>query len=268
MFKIGINIEARPPEKIAPGYETAEIPISEMMFPFHSEAIWAEKRAYIESLPIPPIKASSHLLHGFGLIGTGPDVDWEQVTFWTRRSFKRLAELGVEVMGCYGGHFAVPDGFSRTKAKDQAIRFCNLLADCAQEHGLKVALEAYSNPETLFPRYLQGVAIAKEVNRPEIGTMADLNYFIDLNQDLNDIKQAPEMLLNCHIAGESGQPGVGDRVEWHTNFFRVLRDIGYERSVHVACPWVSTDGGPLNITKETAKALSYLQDLRDKVYSE
>jgi hypothetical protein len=71
-----------------------------------------------------------------------------------------------------------------------------------------------------------------------------------------------------HIAGQGGQPGVGDRVELHTRLFRILRDIGYERGVSAACAWVSTLGGNLDFRAETAKSLRYLQELRDKVYAE
>ena len=67
---------------------------------------------------------------------------------------------------------------------------------------------------------------------------------------------------------DHAQPGVGDCVNEHTHLFRILRDIGYERGVSSACGWVSTQGGELNYGVETAKALRYLQRLREKVYSE
>jgi len=54
----------------------------------------------------------------------------------------------------------------------------------------------------------------------------------------------------------------------HLRLFRVLRDIGYERGVSAACPWVSTVGGAMNFGRETDKALQYLKDLRAKVYAE
>jgi sugar phosphate isomerase/epimerase len=151
---------------------------------------------------------------------------------------------------------------------DQAVRFCNLLADNAQPYGIKIALEPYSGANLLWRRYLEGLAFAREVNRPEIRLMADLNYFLALDQDLRDIAKAPEMLVHAHIAGEHAQPGIGDLVDFHTEFFRVLRDIGYEGMVSAACPWQSSDGGELDLMKETTKSLRYLQVLRDKVYSE
>jgi len=48
----------------------------------------------------------------------------------------------------------------------------------------------------------------------------------------------------------------------------VLKAIGYEGTVSAACPWVSTEGEKLDLRKETAKSLRYLQELRDKVYAE
>ena len=98
--------------------------------------------------------------------------------------------------------------------------------------------------------------------------MADLNYFLKLDQPFDDIKENPEYCLHCHIAGEGAQPNVGNMKETHKAFFRVLRDIGYERGVSCACPWVSTDEGEFDLTKETAKTLEYLQNLREEVYNE
>jgi sugar phosphate isomerase/epimerase len=271
VFQLGINIDneaQKPASEVAPGWDFTEIPVGEFLAPFNSNDWWAERRAHIESLPVAPIKATSHLLDGFGLVATGPGLDWEQIEFWVRRAFLRVAELGIGVVGCYGGHFPVPEGYPRSKVVDQAIRFCNLLADNAKPHGIRIALEPYSGENLLFRRYLEGLAFARQVNRPEIGLMADLNYFIALNQDLEDVAQAPEMLLHAHVAGEGAQPGVGNLAEYHTRFFRVLRSIGYEATVSAACPWKSTTGGRMNLREETAKSLRYLQRLRDEVYSE
>jgi sugar phosphate isomerase/epimerase len=271
MFQLGINIDnepQKPASEIAPGWDFTEIPVGEFLAPFNSNAWWAKQCAHIHSLHVAPIKATSHLLDGFDLIATGPGLDWEQIEFWIRRAFARVAALGIGVVGCYGGHFPTPEGFSKARVVDQAIRFCNLLADNAKPHGIQIALEPYSGENLLFRRYLEGLAFARQVDRPEIRLMADLNYFIALDQDLEDIAQAPEMLVHAHIAGEGAQPGIGDLADYHTRFFRVLKSIGYEGTVSAACPWKSTTGGAMNLRLETAKSLRYLQELRDKVYSE
>jgi sugar phosphate isomerase/epimerase len=258
----------RPPAEIAPGWEMAEIPVALQVAPFESHANWARRQAEIASWNLPPIKVSSHFIQHWGLVATGPGVDWEQLAFWTGRAFARLAQVGVEVVGIYGGFFRVPQGFSRTRAMDQGMRFVNMLADHAERHHMLVALEPMADLDTLWPRYLDGVAFAQEIGRPQVRVMADLAYFVRLDQPLEDIARDSEYCVHCHIAGEHGQPGIGDRVEVHTRLFRILRDIGYQRGVSAACPWVSSGGGPLQFGLETAKTLRYLRDLRNKVYTE
>lgn len=259
----------RPPAEIAPGWEMAEIPVALQVQPFESEANWQVKQAEIAAWNLPPVRMASHFLQFWGLTPIGPGVDWEQLEFWTARTFRRLAEIGAEAAGIYGSFFKLPEGFSRTVAMDQAIRFVNLLADHAEQHDILVALEPTAVPETLWPMYLDGLAFAKnEIGRPSVRVMADVAYFLRGNQPLEQITADPDYCLHVHIAGEGGQPGVGDRVDLHTRLFRILRDIGYEHGVSAACAWVPTEGDTLDFGAETAKSLRYLVELRDKVYAE
>ncbi len=271
-FKLGILFgdkpELRPPAEIGSGWDVTEIPVAIQVQPFDSEAIWVAKKAQIAAWNLPPVKVASHFIQFWGLRAVGPDVDWEQLEFWTQRAFRRLAELGVETAGIYGGFFAVPDGFSRSEATEQGLRFTHLLADHAEPYGITIALEPLSDLNTLWPRYLQGIEFAKQVNRPSVKVMADLNYFLKLDQPLEDIAVEPEYCTHVHIAEGGGQPGTGDRTDIYERLFRILRDIGYEGAVSCACAWVSTTGGELDFGAETEKTLAYLQDLRAKVYAE
>jgi hypothetical protein len=258
---------ARPPAEIGPGWEMAEIPVSILLEPFASDAVWKRNLAEVKKLKLPPIKASSHFLSGFGLVATGPNVDFPQLKFWTERAFNRLADVGVEVAGVYGDFFPLVKGFSRQKLTAQAERFVNLLGDHAKKHKMLVALEPMDNLNTLWPRYKEGLAFAKRIDRPEIRVMADLAYFIKLKQNLEDIEIDPDYCLHVHMAGVGGQPGLGDRVATHTRLFEILKRIGYTRGVSAACPWNPSRGKTLNFGYETARTLKYLKALREKVYA-
>ncbi|MEZ4638539.1 MAG: TIM barrel protein [Caldilineaceae bacterium] len=133
---------------------------------------------------------------------------------------------------------------------------------------MTVALEPLSDLTTLWPRYLEGIEFAKQVNRPSVKVMADLNYFIKLDQPLEHIAIEPEYCTHVHIAESGAQPGAGDRTDLYRRLFRILRDIGYQGAVSCACAWVSTDDGPLRFGVETDKTLAYLQNLRAEVYAE
>ncbi|MGB1718199.1 MAG: sugar phosphate isomerase/epimerase family protein [Candidatus Latescibacterota bacterium] len=227
----GDKPDIRPPEQIGSAWDMCEIPVALQVQPFESEANWAAKKAEIESWGLPPIRVASHFLQ-----------------FW--------------------GLKAVPEGFSKDEATEQAVRFCHLMADHAEEHGISVALEAFSDLTTLFPRYLDSIEFAKRVNRPSIKVMADLNYFLKLDQPLEHIALEPEWCMHVHIAEGGGQPGSGDRESLYERLFRILRDMGYEGAVSCACAWISTEGGQLDFGKETAKTLAYLEALRARVYAE
>ena len=271
MFKLSIlfgDDPNRPPEAIAPGWEMAEIPVALQVKPFESEAVWIAKRQEIASWSLPPIKVASHFLQFHGLIPVGPGADWDQLAFWTERAFARLAGMGVEVAGVYGGFFRPPADFPVDVAWEQALTFVDMMADEAEKYNMLIALEPIAEPDTLWPMYPDGIAFAKEVGRPSVRVMADMNYFIRGNQPLELIAEDPSYCLHVHIAGEKGQPGVGGMEDMFTRLFRILREINYQRGVSAACPWVSTEGDSLDYGKETAKTLAYLKSLRDQVYAE
>jgi len=137
----------------------------------------------------------------------------------------------------------------------------------ADKFGILIALEPTANPETVFPTYREGIDFVKRLNKKSIRLMADLNYFVEINQPFEDIALEPDLCLHVHIQGERYQPNVGNCTEKILHIFRVLRDMGYERTVSSAHPWISTEGEIFNYRLESEKTLKYLQNLRNQVYS-
>lgn len=268
-WREGVLVPSLRGSKPLEGKRMAEIPVALIVKPFDSAANWVQQRQTLLGWNLPPIKASSHFLQFWGLKPVGPGVDWEQLEFWMKRAFARLADLGVEVVGVYGGFFKLPEGFSAKKAMDQAVRFVDRMADYAELYQMRVALGPTADHDTLWPMYLDGLRFAKEeIGRPSVRVMADLNYFIKGNQPIEHIAEDPQARLHVHIVGEKAQPGVGMREDLYLRLFRVLRQIGYTGGVSAACPWISTDGGPIDFGKENAKTLAYLKDLRSRIYAE
>ena len=269
MFKFGIVTDVVPLSAISKGWEYFEVPAS-----IHGDAIlcdadWQKnKKMYLDDGR--PCPVTSHLL-GPGTTwqgASGPYYDPELIRFSFERVFPRMAELGVKYLGCYGGHFLCPDGFDRAKAIDQALSSINIMADFAEKYGMLIALEPLSHMDTLFPRYLQGIEFAKMSGRRSIKVMADINYFIALDQPFEDILKEPEYCLNVHLAGDGGaQPNVGSREKTLLHLFEVLKEAGYDKGVSAACPWKITNGAAeIDYKYETDTTLAYLQGLRDKVY--
>ncbi len=264
MFKLSLIFGDSPsmdPKKIAPGFEASEIPSGKLIDPLLPDHDWQEKKKEILSWGMPGMHVSSHWINA---PCNTPDADWEALEFFTKRSMKRLGELGVKTAGIYGKFFRKAE---TTKQMDQAIKYANFIGDEAAKYKMRVVLEPMADPDSLFPTYAQGLKFVKELKHPGIKLMADLNYFIKNGESFDVLRPEPEWNLHCHIAGKSAQPNVGDMRDVHKAFFEVLRDTKYEGAVSCACPWKSTDGGELDLTKETAKTLKYLKELREEVYA-
>jgi sugar phosphate isomerase/epimerase len=270
-FKLGLNIDntaEKPPLQLAPGWEAAEIPITELLLPFDSDEAWEKKLAEIRSWNQPPFTATSHWLWDERVTGDRA-TDWSELERLAELSCRRMAQLaGGMVAGVWGNFFEVPDENSRTKAADQALRYCEMAAKYAERYGVLIALEPTANPKTVFPKYTDGIDFVRRLNLPSIRLMADLNYFVQIDEPFEDIQIEPDLCLHVHIQGETYQPNVGDCTEKILRIFRVLRDMGYARTVSSAHPWIATEGKTFNYRLESAKTLRYLQLLREKAYTE
>ncbi len=194
-FQLGINVDNYNPDQICKGWEFLEIPMGMHLDPFLSDNAYDKMRKFYKRPGYPPIIAASHFLQGYGLQPvTGENTDWDQLAFWSERGFKRLADLRIACVGVYGAFFPIPEGASVTKAKDNTLRFFSMLADLADKYGVLVALEPMARLDTVFPRYRDALALAKELGRDKVRVMADLAYFLKLDQPLEDILLQKKML--------------------------------------------------------------------------
>ena len=268
-FKFGVCVDEIPLAEVSSEWEYFEIPTALKVLPFDCEDNWNQiKKDYLDDAR--PTLTSSHFLQFNGLVACGPGCDREQQLFWAKRAFRRMNEVGVKIVGVYGGFFQHYEGWSEEDLLEQAIGFCNIIADEAEQYGMEIALEPMANPNTLWPSYKDGIDFVRKVNRKCIKLMADLNYFLALNEPLSDIKLAPELCINAHIQGDGGaQPNVGQREAILTELFTILRDIGYDKGVTAACPWVSTNGAEkADFLYETKVTFAYIDKIRSKVYGE
>jgi sugar phosphate isomerase/epimerase len=270
-FKLGLNIDnvkEKPPLDLASGWDTAEIPITELLLPFESDDVWEKKLAEIRSWNQPPFAATSHWLWDERITGDRA-TDWSELERLAELSCRRMAQLaGGMVAGVWGNFFEVSDENARTKETDKSLKYCETVAKYAEKYDVLIALEPTANPRTVFPKYTDGIDFVKRLNLPSIRLMADLNYFVQIDEPFEDIQIRPDLCLHVHIQGETYQPNVGDCTEKILHIFRVLRNMGYARTVSSAHPWIATEAGTFNYRLESGKTLEYLQRLREQVYNE
>jgi sugar phosphate isomerase/epimerase len=129
----------------------------------------AQKRGEIKSWRQPPFTAASHWLKDERITGNDA-TPFAELDRQAEQHCRRLAELGTGmVAGIWGNFFPVPDGYSKTKATDQAVEYCGMIHKYAQKHDIVIALEPTANPRTVFPKYSDGLAFAKQLGLSNIG---------------------------------------------------------------------------------------------------
>lgn len=261
-IKLGLVTDHAPIEDVVDGWDYYEIPNALHVMPFESEVNWKRSRDRYRARGVPT-PVSSHYTQRFGLSASGPSYDRHQQMFWAERSFRRLHEIGVRVVGVYGGFFSNPADYPEGKALDDARSFCNILADHAEQYDMQIALEPNANPQTLFPSYGEGLAFARSLGRRSVRLMVDLNYFLKLGEPLESID--PDYCLHVHMAGDHSQPNLNERSEAYDHLFTALKNIGYTGTVSVASPWRSTrQTEEVDFAYETEVTLKYMQKLRER----
>jgi len=280
-FKLGVGVDIDgaaeydcPYNQVADSFDFMEMPATFGAIPFQSDAVWEAQKAKLLAAG-KPILSTNDYIRDFGMTLCGPGHDAEQHKYWCQKLFPRLNEVGVKYIGVFGGYFPDVPGFNRNKAYDQAISSCNLMADYAEKYGMEIALEPCDRKDNLWNLYLDGLKFAKETGRRSVKVMADLNYFVSLNQKLEDVLVAPEYLIGVHIQGNNapgmpswaGQPNVGNRMPVIRRFFEILKEMDYDKTVTCACAWSSTKGGPVDFKYEGDKTMGILLEMIDEIYS-
>jgi sugar phosphate isomerase/epimerase len=239
---------------LAPGYDYLELSVSGTLIPLEDNATYAATLQELRALT-PPIKAFN-VFAPPQLRLVGPDVDWTKVEQYVTRAVSRAAELGGRtiVIGS-GAARAVPEGFSRDKAWEQLARMINICADAAEPLGVTMAIEPLNHNETnLINSYLEGVKMAREIDRPGVRVLADLYHFEVDGEPLEDILQAPEWLAHVHVA-DTGRLYPGSGSYPLPRLFEILKDVSYRGGVSIECRWGD------DLTGESARALDFLRSL-------
>ncbi|MHB1356076.1 MAG: sugar phosphate isomerase/epimerase family protein [Anaerolineae bacterium] len=251
---IGMCISPERVPDLAPGYDFIELGVSSNLIPLEEDGIYEQRRPALASL-LPPIRAFNLFVPAQVKL-VGPTVDFGLVKTYVQRALQRASELHADtVVFGSGGARALPEGFNRSVAWGQLVRFLELCSNEAEKHKLVIAIEPLNKAETnIINTYLEGVQLAMDVGRDEVRVLADIYHFMMDNEPLDDISHEPSWLAHVHLADTMRKfPGSG--MYPLERLFTILKEIDYPGKVSVECSW-----GP-DFTDESARALRFLRPL-------
>lgn len=148
---------------------------------------------------------------------------------YARAALERAGRLGVEVV-VFGSAPAknVPQGFPYAEAWKQLVALLRRLGPIAAEHGITIAIEPISRPESNFiNRLVDGLRLAREVRHPNVQVLVDYYHLKRELESPEVILEAGKMLRHVHFASFAGRtfPKVWDA--GLMGFFACLERAGY-----------------------------------------
>lgn len=238
------------------GYDYIEMTVGTVK-PEQSEDEFAPVRDQILDLEIVP-EAWNCLLPG-DLKIVGPEVDGYRVERYLRTAFRRIEELGGEIVVFGSGKARrMPDDFDAEEAETQIQLFLTTAGQIAGIHGITIAIEPLNtNESNIINSVSDAVDLAKDVGHPFVKVLADLYHMDEDSEPLEEILQAGDDLVHVHTA-DTGRlyPGSGDYP--HAEFFRLLKGMGYSERMSVECNFG-------DFPTECRKALEFLREMDARI---
>lgn len=182
-----------------------------------------------------PIAAANMLVPG-SLKITGPAVDAPALQQYMQRVLRRANQIGIQtlVFGS-GGARQVPEGFDRTKAREQILHFLRASAPVAAEQKVTIVIEPLNRGEcNILNSVAEAMEYVKQINHPNIQCLVDSYHFWLEEEPLEHLVQAMASIKHVHVADKDGRvaPGRSGTADYRS-FFRVLKQGHYAGRISV-----------------------------------
>lgn len=243
---------------ISAGFSYLEEGVRNFLIPEKSDGDFEKKLILLKSAGIP-VESCNSFLPG-ELKCLGPEIHHEAILRFAETAFRRASLSGIKVIVFgSGGSRAIPDGFSREKARSQFINLCRQMGPIAKKYDVTVCLEPLNKKECNFINSVsEGGEIVKDVNHKNIKLLADIYHMRMENEGPESIIKYGHLLRHVHIAEKEGRSAPGTHGEDFGPYFAALKKVNYTGRISIECRWE-------NIETQAPTALQTLRNQIGKV---
>lgn len=223
------------------GCSYVEIGIRSFLMPDQSDSAFAENLKAAAASELPLYSGNGFFPGELRL--TGPSVDMQKVTAYGKAAIRRAHQTDTKILVLGSGTARnIPEGFSREEAVRQFTTLCRNLAEIAAYYGVVVVIEPLQRSETNFINTVrEGAALARQVNHPNLGVLADFFHMLRENEEAAALVEAGRWLHHCHIAEKEVRSAPGVKGDDFTPFFQALNQSGYTGALSIECRWENMD---------------------------
>jgi len=239
----------------AAGFDYIEEGVRRFLIPDKPEEEFQKKLSILKKSSIP-ILACNGFLPG-SLKSTGPEIKHDEILEFAETAFRRaeIAKIKYIVFGS-GGSRGIPDGFDHDQARTQFISLLKRMGPVAEKYGIIVVIEPLRSGECNFiNRVDEGLAIALEVNHPNIQMLGDVYHMMKEGEEPQSYIEARKLLKHTHIAELEKRTAPGLAGDNLVPYLKALKDAGYNGGISIEGGW----GPKEEYEKNLILARAYLQ---------
>jgi sugar phosphate isomerase/epimerase len=224
-------------------FDFIEESVIDFLKPEEPESVFQETMQDVEKCSVPILTANRLLPADLKCVGK--KVKEERLENYLKTAFRRAKMVGIKLI-------VVGSGRSRSIPKDVPLKaskreFTDKLkqwGDLAGEYDIKIAIEPLCRAETnLLNTLAEAAELVREVRHPQVGLLADLYHMHCEGESAETILSINTDIWHVHIAEHRNRAQPGYYSEDFTDFFKALRDIGYDGLISIECRWQNfTDG--------------------------
>jgi sugar phosphate isomerase/epimerase len=254
--KLGVCTSIQNHEIVAAaGFDYIEDGVRRFLIPDKSDEEFQKNLAILEESSIP-IRACNGFLPGY-LKSTGPDIKHEEILEFAETAFKRAEMAGIRyiVFGSSGSR-NIPGDFDRDVARQQFVSLLGKMGPIAAKYNVTVVIEPLRRGESNFiNRVDEGLAIAMEVNHPNIQMLGDVYHMLKEREEPESFIEARKLLKHTHIAEIENRTAPGLAGDNLVPYLRALKNANYNGGISIEGRW----GDKEDFEKNLILARAYLQ---------
>ena len=169
----------------------------------------------------------------------GKNTDFDLITEYAERSFKRLNDLGVKMLVFGSGAArAVPDGFSYETAYEQLIQVGRIFSGIAARYGQTVAVEPLRRAEVnIINTVSEAVEYIRKVDRENIKLNADFYHMTENGENFESLRSSRDLLAHVHIADRNRNIIKSDDISRVRQWGALLSETEYSGCISYEGAW-------------------------------
>lgn len=221
----------------AAGFDYIEEGVRRFLIPDQSEEEFEKNLAILKESTIP-VRACNGFLPR-SLKSTGQNIQHDEILKFAETAFRRAERAGIEyiVFGS-GGSREIPEGFDPEEARNQFIDLLKRMGPLAEKHHVIVVIEPLRSGECNFiNRVDEGLAIAMQVNHPNIQMLGDVYHMMRESEDPQSFIEARKYLKHTHIAELNNRTAPGLAGDNFVPYLKALKDACYQGGISIEGSW-------------------------------